>query len=176
MRLGIICNTEGSAFYEAMKIVMSAGFEIEAHVVTDRKAGIIAKCRELEVPYSLIEWKSNDDFSLKAKRLFVDSINVDLIIALFTRLLTSSLFSSVQTLNIHPSVLPSFKGFKGLEQAWESSSKFIGCTGHFIDETIDGGDILAQIISSKNLCKNIQEASRLSFLQKVYIYMIHNQC
>lgn len=172
MRLGIICNTEGSAFYEAMKIIVGAGFEIDAHLVTDRQAGVIAKCKELEIPHTLIDWKSNADFSLKAKQLFVDNLNVDIVTVLFTRLLTHSLFSFVKTLNIHPSILPSFKGFHGLEQAWEHSTKFIGCSGHFIDETVDGGTIFAQIINSKNLCRNKREASKLSFLQKVYIFLV----
>jgi len=172
MRLGVICNSGGSAFNEAIKIIRNSGFEITVTLLTDREAGVIGKCKELKIPYKHIEWKNNSDFSLKAKKLFVDDLNVDLVVVLFTRLLTYDLFSAVKTVNIHPSVLPSFKGFNGLEQSWESSSKFIGCSGHFIDETIDGGDILAQIISSKTLCKNIHEAEKLSFLQKVYIFLV----
>jgi phosphoribosylglycinamide formyltransferase-1 len=47
-------------------------------------------------------------------------------------------------LNIHPSLLPSFPGLDAQRQALEHGVKFSGCTVHFVDETLDGGPIIAQ--------------------------------
>jgi phosphoribosylglycinamide formyltransferase 1 len=47
-------------------------------------------------------------------------------------------------LNIHPSLLPSFTGLDAQKQALEHSVKVAGCTVHFVDETLDGGPIIAQ--------------------------------
>jgi phosphoribosylglycinamide formyltransferase 1 len=47
-------------------------------------------------------------------------------------------------LNIHPSLLPSFPGLDAQRQALEHRVKFSGCTVHFVDETLDGGPIIAQ--------------------------------
>ena len=47
-------------------------------------------------------------------------------------------------LNIHPSLLPSFPGLDAQRQALEHGVKFSGCTVHFVDETLDGGPIVAQ--------------------------------
>lgn len=47
-------------------------------------------------------------------------------------------------LNIHPSLLPSFPGLDAQRQALEYGVKFTGCTVHFVDETLDGGPIIAQ--------------------------------
>ncbi len=47
-------------------------------------------------------------------------------------------------LNIHPSLLPSFTGLNAQRQALEHGVKFAGCTVHFVDETLDGGPIIAQ--------------------------------
>jgi phosphoribosylglycinamide formyltransferase-1 len=47
-------------------------------------------------------------------------------------------------LNIHPSLLPSFPGLDAQRQALEHGVKFTGCTVHFVDETLDGGPIIAQ--------------------------------
>ena len=47
-------------------------------------------------------------------------------------------------LNIHPSLLPAFPGLNAQRQALEQSAKWTGCTVHFVDETLDGGPIIAQ--------------------------------
>lgn len=46
--------------------------------------------------------------------------------------------------NVHPSLLPSFKGLNGIQQAMDAGVKITGATTHFVDETIDGGRIIAQ--------------------------------
>ena len=47
-------------------------------------------------------------------------------------------------LNIHPSMLPSFPGLDAQRQALEHGVKMSGCTVHFVDNTLDGGPIIAQ--------------------------------
>jgi phosphoribosylglycinamide formyltransferase-1 len=47
-------------------------------------------------------------------------------------------------LNIHPSLLPSFPGLNPQAQALEQGARVSGCTVHFVDETLDGGPIVAQ--------------------------------
>jgi len=47
-------------------------------------------------------------------------------------------------LNIHPSLLPSFPGLEAQRQALEQGAKISGCTVHYVNETLDGGPIIAQ--------------------------------
>ena len=72
---------------------------------------------------------------------------VDLIcLAGYMRLLSPFFVSAFprRILNIHPSLLPSFPGLDAQRQALEHGVKFSGCTVHFVDETLDGGPIIAQ--------------------------------
>ncbi len=77
---------------------------------------------------------------LKARR-------VDLVcLAGYMRLLSPFFIKAYRNriLNIHPSLLPAFPGLDAQRQALEHGAKSSGCTVHFVDETLDGGPIIAQ--------------------------------
>ena len=72
---------------------------------------------------------------------------VDLVVlAGFMRLVSPLFVRSfpMQILNIHPSLLPSFPGTDGIEQALAHGAKVTGCTVHFVDEGLDSGPIVLQ--------------------------------
>jgi phosphoribosylglycinamide formyltransferase 1 len=64
----------------------------------------------------------------------------------FMRLLSPAFVAAFhrRILNIHPSLLPAFPGLDAQRQAVEHGVKVSGCTVHFVDETLDGGPIVAQ--------------------------------
>lgn len=64
----------------------------------------------------------------------------------YMRLLSRYFISAYRNriLNIHPSLLPAFPGLDAQRQALEQGVKWTGCTVHFVDETLDGGPIIAQ--------------------------------
>ncbi len=49
-------------------------------------------------------------------------------------------------INIHPALLPSFKGLDSQKQALEHGVKFSGCTVHFVDTGMDTGPIIIQAV------------------------------
>lgn len=72
---------------------------------------------------------------------------VDLVcLAGYMRLLSPCFIEAFKNriLNIHPSLLPAFPGLDAQRQALEHGVKVSGCTVHFVDETLDGGPIIAQ--------------------------------
>ena len=70
-----------------------------------------------------------------------------LVLAGFMRLLSKNFISSLQQhsiINVHPSILPEFKGLNAIQQALESGAKFTGVTIHYVDEGMDTGEIIQQ--------------------------------
>jgi len=73
--------------------------------------------------------------------------HVDLVcLAGYMRLLSPCFIEAFREkiLNIHPSLLPEFPGLDAQRQALDHGVKVSGCTVHFVDETLDGGPIIAQ--------------------------------
>jgi phosphoribosylglycinamide formyltransferase 1 len=73
--------------------------------------------------------------------------NVDLVcLAGYMRILSNEFIAAYRgrILNIHPSLLPLFPGLEPQKQALSRGAKTSGCTVHFVDETLDGGPIVAQ--------------------------------
>lgn len=64
----------------------------------------------------------------------------------YMRLLSAAFIEAYRQriLNIHPSLLPSFPGLEPQRQAIAHGVKWTGCSVHFVDETLDGGPIIAQ--------------------------------
>jgi phosphoribosylglycinamide formyltransferase-1 len=64
----------------------------------------------------------------------------------YMRLLSTTFIEAFRgrALNIHPSLLPSFPGLDPPRQALEHGVLWTGCTVHYVDETLDGGPIIAQ--------------------------------
>lgn len=77
----------------------------------------------------------------------LQNCQVDLIcLAGYMRILSREFIDAFRgrILNIHPSLLPSFRGLNAQKQALDHGAKISGCTVHFVDETLDGGPIIAQ--------------------------------
>jgi phosphoribosylglycinamide formyltransferase-1 len=75
------------------------------------------------------------------------SYDIDLLLlAGYFRLLGNEIIETYRhrIMNIHPSLLPAFKGLHAQRQAFEYGVKVAGCTVHFVDEGLDSGPIILQ--------------------------------
>jgi len=81
---------------------------------------------------------------------YVDAIRdskADLVVlAGFMRVIKEPILNAFhrRIINLHPSLLPSFKGLNGIKQAFEYGVKVTGCTVHFVTGELDGGPIIDQ--------------------------------
>ena len=118
-----------------------------AGVITDNPdAGVLELARSYDVEARVIEpptkkaglpAETENDIVAVCRELQADLIAL----AGFMRILKGSLLDTYEgrIMNIHPSLLPSFKGLDGVGQALEYGAKVVGCTVHFVDRSVDGG-------------------------------------
>ena len=73
-------------------------------------------------------------------------------------------------INVHPSLLPSFKGLNAHEKALNKGVKISGCTIHFVDENLDSGPIIAQAatVVHKKMTNKELSAKILKMEHKIY--------
>ncbi|HJJ56111.1 MAG TPA: phosphoribosylglycinamide formyltransferase [Methanocorpusculum sp.] len=77
----------------------------------------------------------------------IQNLNPDLIVcAGYMRILGSQIIHAFpyKILNVHPALLPAFKGLNAQRQSLEYGVKIAGCTVHFVDEYLDSGPIIIQ--------------------------------
>ncbi|HUE81908.1 MAG TPA: phosphoribosylglycinamide formyltransferase [Pyrinomonadaceae bacterium] len=120
-------------------------------VLSDKRdAAGLAAARELGLPAQTVERRGRS--REEHDRELVAALNdhkIDLVcLAGYMRLLSSYFIEAFRgrILNIHPSLLPSFPGLDAQKQALQHGVKWSGCTVHLVNETLDGGPIIAQRI------------------------------
>ncbi len=103
-----------------------------------------------------------------------------LLLAGYFRLLGSEIIEAYRNrvLNIHPSLLPAFKGLHAQKQAFEYGVKVAGCTVHFVDEGLDSGPIIIQKCvpvlledTEETLTERILEQEHLIYPEAVRLFV-----
>ncbi|MFC5469726.1 formyltransferase family protein [Cohnella suwonensis] len=173
MKVGILGSAGGSVFAEVVGILKAASLagRFQFYVITDRECGLETKCADLDIEVIRIEERDNALFSEKAGEHF-HSIGIDMVLLFFSRLVCSHLYLSIPTFNIHPSLLPSFKGFHAVTQMKEANAKFFGASLHLVDESIDGGAIVAQVSMPVPYETSLEKLYKYSFIQKIYLALL----
>ena len=150
-KIAVFASGYGSNF-EAIANAALVG-EIPAEVallVCDKaEARAIEVARDKSVPTFVFSAK---DYATKAdyEREIVErcrEAGVELIcLAGYMRIVGEELLTAYEgrIINIHPSLLPSFKGARAIEQAMEYGVKIFGASIHYVDASLDGGRIIAQ--------------------------------
>lgn len=149
-KLGILLSGRGSNF-EAIadnveKGVLDAEIAIVVSNVADARGLEVARRRNLNACFVDPRGKSREEFDREAVALLLAN-KVDLVcLAGYMRILSSYFIHQFpyRILNIHPALLPAFKGLDAQKQALEYGVKVSGCTVHFVDEGVDSGPIILQ--------------------------------
>jgi len=118
-----------------------------------KKSGIYESLLDYNIQKKIFsKWKDNRENICNEICKECIKYKVDYIFLSFMKMLSGNILKIFENkiINIHPSLLPSFKGMNSIEKSFYSSTKFMGCTTHFIDNEMDEGITICQGIINKS--------------------------
>ena len=140
MRLGIMCSGNGTNFENIITNPLCNKHEVVLMIHNTKKCGAIARAAKWGIPHCRVAHKDEDQMI----KLF-EVYRVDLIVlAGYMRVLKKPSEFPCPIINVHPSLLPKYKGLNVVERAMEAGEKVTGCTVHYVNEELDGGEIIMQ--------------------------------
>jgi phosphoribosylglycinamide formyltransferase-1 len=151
-RIAVFASGRGSNFSAIIRAAKKGKIKANlALLVCDNpKAGAISRARRAGIRIALVEketFPTKKEFEDKIIQ-YLEEEKIDLVVlAGFMRILSPEFVRRYQNriLNIHPSLLPSFKGESGINDAFNYGVKVTGVTVHFVDEEMDHGPIILQV-------------------------------
>ena len=135
-----MCSGNGTNFENIVRTCRED--EVVVMVHNKEKCGAAKRSGKLGIPHTHIKSK-NEELIIDVMKAW----KVDLIIlAGWMRIITPKLLDAFpnRIINVHPSLLPKYKGLHAVEQALESGDETTGCTVHYVTEELDSGDIICQ--------------------------------
>ena len=138
MRLGVMCSGNGTNFENILRSVNK--HEVVLMIHNKKECGAIKRAEKFGVPHVRIKAKDEGDMVKMFKAWEVDLI----ILAGYMRIIKDPSAFHCPIINVHPSLLPKYKGLHAVEQALDAGEKETGCTVHYVNEELDGGEIIMQ--------------------------------
>jgi phosphoribosylglycinamide formyltransferase-1 len=152
-RLAILGSGKGSNFVALQEAILAGKLDAAiALVVSDvPEAGILAHAQKFGLPTATLPPSPfRTKLSPEGETALVDLLRgnaIDwVVLAGYMRVVKDPLLDAFpnRIVNIHPSLLPAFKGLRAWEQALTAGVAETGCTVHFVNREVDGGEIIAQ--------------------------------
>ena len=138
MRLGVMCSGNGSNFEN---IVRTCREDVVVLMIHNKKeCGALKRAAKFGIPHCYISHKEEDNMILLFETYKVDLI----VLAGYMKVIKHPEKFPCPIINVHPSLLPKYKGLNAIEQAMNADEITTGCTVHYVNEELDGGEIIIQ--------------------------------
>ncbi len=151
IKLGIMASGSGTNF-EAVAQAITDGklnAEIMVLIYNNPQAKVRSRAEKWQIPVVLINHREYPQREKLDQKIVTTLKEYDVewvIMAGWMRIVTPVLLDGFRdrVINIHPSLLPSFKGIRAVEQALNAKVKITGCTVHLVSLEVDSGQIIMQ--------------------------------
>ena len=150
LRVGVLISGRGSNLQALIAACSADDYPAEiALVISSRaEAGGLGIAAAAGIPTVVIPHRDRHDFAAEAQRRLCEH-RVELVcLAGFMQILDANFVEAWRDrmVNIHPSLLPSFRGLHAQRQALAAGVRFAGCTVHFVRPELDCGPIIGQAV------------------------------
>ena len=138
----IFISGSGTNLKSIIKNSRDYNFPVNINLVISNKkdAGGIRFAKKFSIPYIILDINKKNFEKIATKELLNRKIKL-LCLAGFMRILSKNFVRSFRgkILNIHPSLLPKYKGLDTFKRVLNAGEKLTGCTVHHVDEKLDNG-------------------------------------
>ena len=174
IRTAVFISGTGSNLKSHIKFskLKKSPISIDLILSNNKKAKGLLLGKMFNIKIRIFNFKKNT-FTEKKILLFLKKNKIDLIcLAGFMKILTKNFIKNFKgkILNIHPSLLPQFKGLNTHERALKNNSKYSGCTVHFVSPKLDSGKIINQKRVKINKNDTIKSLARRILIQEHKLY------
>ena len=140
MKIGVMCSGNGTNFENIVR--SCPDIDVVMMVYNRKDCGAVRRANSLGIPSCYIKSKDEDLIIKYFKALDIDYV----ILAGWMRILSSKFIQAFpdKIINIHPSLLPKYKGLDSIQRALNNREEVTGCTVHMVTEELDSGKILMQ--------------------------------
>jgi len=135
-----MCSGNGTNFENIVTNPVCNKHEVVIMIHNTKKCGAVTRAAKFGIPHVRVPHKDEDKMIELFKVWRVDLI----ILAGYMRVIKNPAAFPAPMINVHPSLLPKYKGLNAVEQAMDSGDSVTGCTVHYVTEELDGGTIIAQ--------------------------------
>jgi phosphoribosylglycinamide formyltransferase-1 len=146
-KIAVLFSGEGTNLQNLIDTLHNKECIIACAITNRADAGGIKRAERANIHVSIIEhqnFASREAFDTKLVET-INTFDVELsVMAGFMRILTPVFTSSIKAINIHPSLLPLYKGAKAIERSFEGTEKQAGASVHFVTSELDGGEVILQ--------------------------------
>ena len=155
MRLAILFSGNGSNLenvYKKMQGVDCANAKLNfiLAISSNESAFGITRCANIGLKCEVVDYKKNKENFIPKIIELLEKNEIDLVIlAGFMKILPPAFNAKFRAINIHPSILPLFKGANAIKESFESDMKIAGVSVHFVSDELDGGALIMQDIIHK---------------------------
>jgi formyltetrahydrofolate-dependent phosphoribosylglycinamide formyltransferase len=153
LRLGVLGSGEGSNFRAILQAIQEGRLQAEVVVAISDQAesGFLKLAEEKGLPAHHINPGPHprrfDESAQQRVAKILQQADVEVVVLVgFMRILKEPVLSAFagRIMNVHPSLLPAYKGANAVQDALDEGELEAGCTVHLVNAEIDAGEILAQ--------------------------------
>jgi len=137
-RIVVMCSGNGTNFENIVRTCNK--HEVVLMIHNTKECGAIKRAAKYGIPHVRLAHKDEDQMALLCKAWRADLI----VLAGYMRVLKDPASFPCPIINVHPSLLPKYKGLDAVQQALDSDDTITGCTVHYVNEELDGGKIISQ--------------------------------
>lgn len=164
INIAILASGKGSNFSAIVQAQRKGLFSANIKLlITDKETAFVRqRAKKIGIKDIFVDpekFKNRGEFDKELVRILKkEKINL-VVLAGFMRILSPYFVKSFKNkiLNIHPAILPAFKGADAIKKAFDYGVKFTGVTVHFVDEKVDHGPIILQEIVKITSYMKIEE-------------------